>query len=103
MNPLGRSGLVVSDVCMGTMVFGEQCSEAEAHEMLDFAAESGINFIDTAEVYPVAPRPETSGATSTIVGNWLSKRQRDKFVIASKVAGGRQGSLDQTLWPCLSV
>jgi aryl-alcohol dehydrogenase-like predicted oxidoreductase len=86
---LGASEFDVSMVCLGTMTWGEQNSEAEAHAQLDRAVELGINFIDTAEIYPVPPRPETYGRTEAIVGSWLASRPgvRDKVVLASKVAG----------------
>ncbi|KAI8476265.1 MAG: NADP-dependent oxidoreductase domain-containing protein [Monoraphidium minutum] len=95
LQPLGGSDLTVSNVTLGTMTFGEQTPEAEAHRMLSFAAEAGVNFIDTAELYPVAPRRETAGATSRIVGSWLKGRgrPRDELVVASKVAG-RSGGLE---------
>jgi aryl-alcohol dehydrogenase-like predicted oxidoreductase len=83
---LGRTNIEVSRICLGTMTWGEQNTEAEAHEQLDYAIDAGINFIDTAEMYPVAPRKETQGLTETYIGTWLAKRQdRDKLIIASKV------------------
>ena len=83
---LGRTDIEVSLLCLGTMTWGEQNTEAEAYEQLDYAIEAGINFIDTAELYPVAPMEETQGRTETYFGNWLSKRKdRDKLIIASKV------------------
>jgi len=89
--PLGRTGLNVSVICLGTMTFGEQNSEAEAHEQLDYAVDQGINFIDTAEMYPVPPRAETQGRTEAHVGSWLAKRgRRDDLIIATKVAGPGQ-------------
>ncbi len=84
---LGDSELKVSAICLGTMTFGQQNSEAEAHEQLDHAFAEGVNFIDTAEMYPVPPRAETCNRTETIVGNWLAGRPRDKVVLATKVAG----------------
>ena len=85
---LGDTGLQVSKICLGTMTFGEQNTEQEAHQQLDFAVDQGVNFIDTAEMYPVPPRRETQGATESFIGSWLSKRKcRDKVIIASKVAG----------------
>ncbi|MBV2263825.1 MAG: aldo/keto reductase [Thauera sp.] len=84
---LGGSGPRVSAVCLGTMTFGQQNSEAEAHSQLDLAVERGIDFIDTAEMYPVPARAETSGETERIVGNWLARQAREKLVIATKVAG----------------
>ena len=89
--PLGRTGLNVSVICLGTMTFGEQNSEAEAHEQLDYAVDQGLNFIDTAEMYPVPPRAETQGRTEAHVGSWLAKRgRRDDLIIATKVAGPGQ-------------
>lgn len=79
--------LNVSEVCLGTMTWGEQNSEAEAHEQLDYAVSQGINFIDTAEMYPVPPNATTQGRTETILGHWLARRPRDGLVIATKVAG----------------
>jgi len=79
--------LSVSEVCLGTMTWGEQNSEAEGHAQLDHAVAQGINFIDTAEMYPIPPRPETQGRTETILGRWLARQPRDRCVIATKVAG----------------
>jgi hypothetical protein len=84
---LGRSDLEVSRICLGTMTFGEQNTEAEGHSQLDYAFSRGINFIDTAEMYPVKPRAETYGSTERIIGTWLKKQPRDRVVLASKVAG----------------
>ncbi|MFO7807869.1 aldo/keto reductase [Guyparkeria sp.] len=90
---LGNSGLKVSEICLGTMTFGEQNTEAEAHEQLDHAVASGINFIDTAEMYPVPPRAETQGQTEAYVGSWLRKQRRDKLIIATKITGAGRASL----------
>src|SRR3989442_2005772 len=79
--------LKVSEVCLGTMTWGEQNSEAEAHAQLDYAVAQGINFIDTAEMYPVPPNAMTQGRTETFLGNWLARHPRDGLVIATKVAG----------------
>ena len=86
---LGRSELRVPKICLGTMTFGEQVDEPTAHAIMDRALERGVNFIDTAEMYPVPVRRETSGATERIIGTWLASRPgvRDKIVLASKVAG----------------
>lgn len=85
---LGNTDLQVSLLCLGTMTWGEQNSEAEAHAQLDRARAAGINFIDTAEMYPVPPKADTQGATETILGNWLARQpDRDQLVIASKVTG----------------
>ncbi len=83
---LGQTDIEVSKLCLGTMTWGEQNTEAEAHEQLDYAVDAGINFIDTAELYPVAPKAETQGLTEQYIGSWLAKRSdRDKLIIASKV------------------
>lgn len=85
---LGRTDLTVSNICLGTMTWGQQNNEAEAFEQLDYAVSSGINFIDTAEMYAVPTRAETYGATETILGNWLAKRgNREDLVIATKICG----------------
>jgi aryl-alcohol dehydrogenase-like predicted oxidoreductase len=84
---LGSSTLAVTPICLGTMTFGEQTPAADAHAQLDLAVERGINFIDTAELYAVPPRAETYGATETIVGNWLKRRDRSRIVLATKAAG----------------
>lgn len=89
---LGDSGIAVSRLCLGTMTFGEQNSEAEAHAQLDRAVAADINFIDTAEMYPVPPKAETQGRTESYIGSWLKKRgRRDDLVIATKVAGQGRG------------
>ncbi|NBC48250.1 MAG: NADP(H)-dependent aldo-keto reductase [Gammaproteobacteria bacterium] len=86
--PLGKTDLRVSELCLGTMTFGEQNTESDAFAQLDRAVDAGINFIDTAELYPVPPRAETQGLTEQYVGNWLARRGgRERLVIASKVAG----------------
>jgi aryl-alcohol dehydrogenase-like predicted oxidoreductase len=87
--PLGTTGLSVSAVCLGTMTWGSQNSEAEAHDQIDLALDHGINFLDTAEMYPVTPtRVETLGRTEEYIGTWLAKSgKRDKIVLASKVSG----------------
>ena len=85
---LGNTDLDVSALCLGTMTWGKQNTQSEAFEQLDYALERGINFIDTAEMYPVPPEQATQGATETIIGNWLAKRGcRDKVIIATKIAG----------------
>ncbi|MEQ3696019.1 MAG: aldo/keto reductase [Pseudomonadales bacterium] len=87
-NQLGLTDLKVSKVCLGTMTFGEQNSEAEAFEQMDAAIAAGVNFFDTAELYSIPPKAETQGSTETIIGNWLSSRaNRDKIVLATKVVG----------------
>jgi aryl-alcohol dehydrogenase-like predicted oxidoreductase len=84
---LPGTDLNVSQVCLGTMTWGEQNSEAEAHTQLDYAIAQGINFIDTAEMYPVPPNAKTQGRTEAYLGSWLARRARDGLVIATKVAG----------------
>lgn len=86
-NRLGRSSIVVSDICMGTMTFGSQCDEAEAFRIMDMACDAGVNFFDTAEMYPVPPDAKYIGLTEEIVGRWLKTRDRDAIILASKVAG----------------
>lgn len=89
---LGNTDIDVSLICLGTMTWGEQNSEQEAFEQLDYATAEGVNFIDAAEMYPVPPRAETQGLTETYLGNWLARRgRRDDLVIASKVAGPGNG------------
>jgi aryl-alcohol dehydrogenase-like predicted oxidoreductase len=91
--PLGRSGLDVTRICLGTMTFGEQVNQADSHAILDRALERGVTFIDTAEMYSVPPRAETYGRTETILGHWFASRPgvRAKVVLASKVAGPARG------------
>jgi aryl-alcohol dehydrogenase-like predicted oxidoreductase len=85
---LGRTDLRVSALCLGTMTFGEQNTEAEGHAQLDYAFDRGVNFLDTAEIYSIPPKPETQGSTERIIGSWLaSRKNRDKVIIATKVAG----------------
>lgn len=91
--PLGRSDLRVTPICLGTMTFGEQVNEPDAHAILDRAVERGVNFIDTAEMYAVPAREATCGATESIIGRWLGKRpgMRGRIVLATKVAGPSRG------------
>lgn len=85
---LGQTGLKVSKICLGTMTFGEQNTEAEGHEQLDYALDQGVNFIDTAELYSVPARAETQGSTERIIGAWInSRKNRDRFVLATKIVG----------------
>jgi aryl-alcohol dehydrogenase-like predicted oxidoreductase len=88
---IGSSDLKVSALCLGTMTFGEQNTEAEAHAQLDHAISRGVNFIDTAEMYPVPPRAETVHRTEAYIGSWLKRQQRDKLVVATKIAGPARG------------
>ena len=88
---LGRTDIDVSLICLGTMTWGEQNSEADGHAQLDYALDQGVNFIDTAEMYAVPPREATYGRTEEIIGSWLEKTGRRKEVIlASKVSGRAQ-------------
>ncbi|CAM3762082.1 NADP(H)-dependent aldo-keto reductase [Rouxiella silvae] len=88
-----HSSLEVSVLGLGTMTYGEQNSEAEAHQQLDYALAAGINLIDTAEMYPVPPRPETQGLTESYIGSWIKARgNREKIILASKVAGPSRGN-----------
>ncbi|KFB10269.1 aldo/keto reductase [Nitratireductor basaltis] len=85
---LGRTDLHVSKICLGTMTWGEQNTEAEGHEQMDYALERGINFFDTAELYSIPPKPETQGSTESIIGSWFKKTgKRSDVVLASKVVG----------------
>lgn len=89
---LGQSGIQVPEICLGTMTFGEQNNQQEAFEQLNYALDQGLYFWDTAEMYPVPPKPETQGSTEQIIGNWIAKHgQRDKLFLASKIAGPSQG------------
>ncbi len=88
---IGRSGLRVSPVCLGTMTFGSMCDRKTSFAIMDKACDAGINFFDTAEVYPVPPRAATIGITEEIVGKWLQGKDRDSVIIATKVAGAASG------------
>ena len=92
LKTLGTTDLKVSKICLGTMTFGEQNTEAEGHEQLNFAIDNGINFIDTAEMYSVPGRAETSGSTERIIGTWLRNRtDRASIVLATKIVGPSPG------------
>ena len=85
---LGRTDLHVSAICLGTMTWGQQNTEADGHAQMDLAFDRGVNFIDTAELYPIPPKPETQGRTETYIGNWMKARKnRDKVILATKVVG----------------
>jgi len=88
---IGNSGLRVSSICMGTMTFGSSASKKEAFKILDKAYDNGINFYDTAELYPVPPKKSTGGDTEIIVGEWLKTKDRDAIILASKVSGAASG------------
>jgi len=92
---LGNTDIKVSLICLGSMTWGEQNSEAEGHAQLDYAMEQGINFVDTAELYAIPARAETNGRTEEIIGTWFKARgNRDQVVLASKVAGPGKGWVD---------
>ena len=85
---LGRTGLKVSVIGLGTMTFGVQNTEAEGHAQIDRALDAGVNFVDTAEVYAVPPTAESYGTTERIIGSWIAQRRgRDRIILATKVAG----------------
>jgi aryl-alcohol dehydrogenase-like predicted oxidoreductase len=88
---IGRSGLRVSPICLGTMTFGSQCDEKNAFRIMDKAYEAGVNFFDTAELYPVPPEAKLAGLTEEMVGRWLKIKPRDSIILASKVAGAASG------------
>ena len=90
---LGRSGLQVSVICLGTMTWGEQNTEDEGHAQMDMALDRGVNFFDTAELYAIPPRKETYGRTEEIIGTWFANRKsRDKVILATKVVGRSQNT-----------
>ncbi len=92
---LGNSDIKVSLICLGSMTWGQQNTEAEGHEQMDYALERGVNFIDTAELYAIPAKAETQGRTEEIIGTWLKSRgNRDKVVLSSKVAGPGKGWVD---------
>lgn len=89
---LPNTDIKVSKVCLGTMTFGQQNTESDAHSQLDYAIDRGVNFIDTAEMYPIAARSETYGATEKYIGSWLKKKNnRENIVLATKIAGPNRG------------
>jgi aryl-alcohol dehydrogenase-like predicted oxidoreductase len=90
-HPLGNTTFHVPEICLGTMTFGQQNTEAEAHEQLSYAVAHGVNFLDTAEMYPVPPKAETFTRCETIIGHWLKNQARDKVILATKVAGYSRG------------
>lgn len=92
---LGKTDIKVSVICLGTMTFGEQNTEAEGHQQMDYAVDHGVNFFDTAELYAIPPKAETYGRTEEIIGSWLQKSgNRDKVILASKIVGPGEGWID---------
>lgn len=91
-NTLGNTDLRVSEICLGTMTFGEQNTEAEAHQQLDYALDHEVNFIDTAEMYAIPSSEHTQGLTEEYIGSWIEARGgRDKYILATKVTGPSRG------------
>lgn len=88
---LGKSGIVVTEICMGTMTFGAQADEAESHRILDKAYDAGIDFYDLAEMYPVPPKAETFGVTEEFFGRWAKDKPRDSLILATKITGPGHG------------
>lgn len=89
--PLGRTGLSVTEICLGTMTWGQQNTETEGHQQMDYALERGVTFFDTAELYSIPPKRETQGSTERIIGSWLkARRNRHRIVLATKVVGRSQ-------------
>ena len=94
---LGHTNIKVSKICLGTMTYGEQNTEKEAHEQLNFALESGVNFVDTAEMYPVPPKQKTQGLTEKYIGSWLKKyKKRQEVILATKITGPGSDSVSYT-------
>jgi len=86
---LGITNLNVSRICLGTMTFGEQNSQSESFKLMDYAFEKGVNFFDTAEIYPIYPKKETAGKSEEIIGSWHKKKKnRNKIILATKIASG---------------
>ena len=88
---LGGSGIVVSEICLGTMTFGTQANREESFQIMDRAIEAGIDFFDTAELYPVPPTGELAGLTEEWVGDWMKDKPRESIILATKVAGAAHG------------
>ena len=88
---IGKTGLRVTPICLGTMGFGSWSDEKESFNIMDKAVDRGVNFFDTAELYPVPPIEDYAGETESIIGRWLKGKQRDKLIIASKIAGAANG------------
>ena len=88
---LASSDLGVSEICLGTMTWGEQNSQSDAHQQLDYAVSRGINFVDVAEMYPVPPKAQTQGRTEAYFGSWLKQQPRDKLLVATKITAQGRG------------
>ena len=89
---LTNTNIKVSKICLGTMTFGRQNTEDQAHQQMTYALDKGVNFFDTAEMYAVPYTPKTQGLTEQYIGNWFAKnKNRDKVVLASKITGGGRG------------
>ena len=84
---LPNTNIKVSKICLGTMTFGQQNTESDAHEQLNYAVEKGINFIDTAEMYSIPGKKETQGSTERFIGSWLKDQKREDLIVTSKVVG----------------
>ncbi|KAM0884009.1 hypothetical protein ACQ4PT_031249 [Festuca glaucescens] len=84
---LGDSDLLISEITLGTMTFGEQSTEKESHDMLSYSFDQGINILDTAEIYPIQPRKETQGRTDLYIGRWMKSKPRDKVILGTKISG----------------
>lgn len=92
---LGNTQINVSTICLGTMTWGEQNTQADAFEQMDYALDAGVNFFDCAELYSIPPNADTYGSTETIIGNWIEQhKNRDKIILASKIAGPGEGWID---------
>uniref|UniRef100_A0ACD6A2W0 Uncharacterized protein n=1 Tax=Avena sativa TaxID=4498 RepID=A0ACD6A2W0_AVESA len=86
-NKLGDSDLLISEIILGTITFGEQTTEKESNDMLSYSFDQGINILDTAEIYPIQPRKETQGRTDLYIGRWMKSKPRDKVILATKISG----------------
>jgi len=95
-SPLGRTGLSVSRVCLGTKTWGTQNNQQDANAQIEHALAVGVNFIDTAEMYAVPPTAETYGSTETLIGNWIAANpgRREAFILATKIAGNGRPVMD---------
>lgn len=100
LKKLGRTDIDVTEICLGTMTWGVQNTEADAHNQIDYALDAGVNFMDTAEVYAIPSSPETYGKTEEYIGSWFKKSgKRDRFVLATKISGGGQSWIREASKP----